>query len=34
VRKKYYAPDAAGWQEDAILMGLPLREQSAFSDTI
>jgi len=34
VRKKYYAPDAAGWQEDAILMGLSLREQSAFSGSL
>jgi len=32
VRKKYYAPDALGFCEDAILMKLPLRMLSSFSD--
>ena len=31
VRKKYYAADASGLCEDAILMGLPLRGSPVFS---
>ncbi|HKI62854.1 MAG TPA: ribosomal protein S18-alanine N-acetyltransferase [Mariprofundaceae bacterium] len=34
VRKKYYAPDAAGCQEDAILMDLPLRGSAPFLEAL